>query len=328
MCFSCLLGLFFFLRVGQIVLMLRRTFVVRGGGAAKGKPAPNLPEWAFKRKTHLHVMLDEVAVFLKGSGLAIAKAADRLLGYQPKETLHRLPRLLSVWGKRPQIQDNVFVAPSALITGDVRVGRKNYIGYNAILRAEEGQTIHLGESCNVQEKAILTGSCTVGKWSTIEPMAIIDSADIASCSFVGASAIVMRGARMESNTMLGAASVLQAGAVIPSGEIWSGNPAQKIGTMTETEKESIIKAAKHMVILSIEHRDSWQLTWEEVENIRQAREHWARFSEHNREHRVKPFYIKEPPRPNRKLPGRRSPYDVYEGENKPPLMESSHPGHH
>lgn len=273
-------------------------------------------------------LLDETSEALRNAGLSIAKAADRLMGYQPKEAFYRLPRLLAVWGKRPQVQDNVFVAPSALLTGDVRVGRKNYIGYNAILRAEEGQTIYLGESVNVQEKAILTGPCTVGKWSTIEPMAIVDSADIASCSFVGASAIVMRGAKMESNTMLCAAAVLQAGAVIPSGEIWAGNPAQKIGRLTDIEKDSIIKAAKHMVLLSIEHRDSWQMTWEEVENIREAREQWARYSEHNREMRIKPFYIKEPPRPNRKLPGQRSPYDKYEGENKPPLMDSSHPGHH
>jgi carbonic anhydrase/acetyltransferase-like protein (isoleucine patch superfamily) len=287
-----------------------------------------LPAWAAPRRTYLTGVLDECAEVMKTSGMMIVKFADRLLAYQPKEKLNRLPRLLSVWGKRPQIQDNTFVAPSALLTGDVRVGRKNYIGYNVVLRAEEGQTIYLGESVNVQEKALLSGPCTVGKWSTIEPMAIVDSADIASCSFVGASAIVMRGAKMESNTMLCAAGVLQAGAVIPSGEIWAGNPAQKIGVLTELEKDAIIKAAKHMVMLSIEHRDSWQLTWEEVENIREAREQWARFSEHNREMRIKPFYIKEPPRPNRRLPGNKSPYEKYEGENKPPLMESSHAGHH
>lgn len=285
-----------------------------------------LPNWAIVRKTTLHEFFDHLSNTLFLAAKVFVKAGDRFIGYRPKEELYRLPRLLTVWGKRPQVMDNTFIAPSALVTGDVRLGRKNYIGYNAVIRADEGQTIYLGESCNVQEKVVMTGSCTVGKWSTIEPMAIIDSADIASCSFVGAGAIVMRGAKIESGAMLCAAAVLQAGAVVPSGEIWAGNPAEKIGILSEDEKTSIVKAAKHMVILSIEHRDSWQLTWEELENIREAREQFATLAQHNREYRVKPFYIKEPPKPTRKVGGKKSPYEIYEGENKPPLTESVHPG--
>lgn len=53
----------------------------------------------------------------------------------PAECLNRIPRIINVHGKRPVILDNCFVAPSALISGDVHLGRKNYIGYNAILRA-------------------------------------------------------------------------------------------------------------------------------------------------------------------------------------------------
>lgn len=294
--------------------------------AAKGKAEP-LPDWALPRRTYLTSLMHMTAAAMQGLGVRIVKKADFFMGIRPKESLYRLPRLLTVHHHRPQVMDNCFIAPSALLTGDVRVGRKNYIGYNAILRAEEGQTIHLGESCNVQEKAILTGNCTVGKWSTIEPMAIVESADIASCSWVGANAIVMRGAKIESGAMLCAAAVLQAGATIPSGEMWAGNPAEKIGVLTEKEKNSIITAAKHQVLLGVEHHDSWQLTWEELENIREARELYAQVTEHNVEIRAKPFYIKEPPRPSRKPQQHHTSYELHEGENKPPLMESIHQGY-
>ena len=290
------------------------------------KPQPPLPAWATRRATFLETVLEEFSVSLKAVGLRVTQFGNRLVGTQPKESLYRLPRLLSVHGHRPRVLDNVFIPPSALLTGDVQVGRKVYIGYNAILRAEHGEQIVLGESSNVQEKAVVTGNTSVGKWSTIEPMAIVESAEIASCSFVGAGAIVMRGAKIESGAMLCAAAVLQAGAVIPSGEIWAGNPAERIGTLTEPEKESIIKAAKHMVLLAVEHRDSWQLTWDELENQREAREALARVSEHNVEVRVKPFYIKEPPRPTRRPTNNRSPYEMLEGENRPPLMEGTMPG--
>ncbi|KAG8343358.1 gamma carbonic dehydratase [Trypanosoma vivax] len=287
-----------------------------------------LPDWAVKKPTKLALALDKFGLKLSAAARKIIRMSDVIMGVQPKEALHSIPRLLTVNNVRPTVMDNVFIAPSALLSGDVRVGRKNYIGYNAILRAETGETIYLGESCNVQEKAVVTGNTTVGKWSTIEPMAIVDTADIASCSFVGAAAIVMKGARMESGSMLCAASVLQSDAIIPSGEMWAGNPAEKVRDLTESEQEEIIKAAKHMVLLAIEHRDSWELTWEELEDQRQAREQFARYAEHNREIRTKPMYIKEPPRPSRKAMGRKTPQEMLDGgEHKPPLMDSVHRGY-
>ncbi|KAG5510062.1 hypothetical protein JKF63_06955 [Porcisia hertigi] len=292
------------------------------------KAPEQLPDWAIKKRTYLSLALDRWALKLQRLATRVITISDRMMGVQPKEELYRIPRLLKVSGKRPTVSDNCFIAPSALVTGDVHVGRKNYIGYNAIIRAEKGESIYLGESCNVQEKAVLTGNTTVGKWTTIEPMAVVESADIASCSFVGASSIVMKGSSIESGAMLCAASVLQSGAVIPSGEMWAGNPAQKVADLTAKEKDDIVKAAKHSVLLAIEHHDSWELTWEEIEDQREAREHFARYAENNREVRIKAMYIKEPPRPNRKKMGRRTPHELVEGtENAPALAESIHQGY-
>ncbi|KAK7200718.1 Bacterial transferase hexapeptide (six repeats) [Novymonas esmeraldas] len=305
-----------------------RSRILRCAPSGAAKLPEQLPDWAIKKRTYLSLALDRWAVKVQRLATKVIRFSDGMMGVQPKEELYRIPRLLKVSGKRPTVKDNCFIAPSALVTGDVHVGRKNYIGYNAIIRAEKGESIHFGESCNVQEKAVISGNTTVGKWTTIEPMAIVDSADIASCSFVGASAIVMKGSSIESGAMLCAASVLQSGAVIPSGEMWAGNPAQKVADLTEKEKEDIIKAAKHSVLLAIEHHDSWELTWEEVEDQRDAREQFARFAENNREVRVKAMYIKEPPRPNRKKMGRRTPQELVDGsENAPPLMESIHQGY-
>ncbi|ORC88622.1 gamma carbonic dehydratase [Trypanosoma theileri] len=287
-----------------------------------------LPDWAIKKPTRLSTALDDLGIRLSKIAKKIIVLGDKMMGIRPKESLYRTPRLLTLNGVRPSVMDNVFIAPSALISGDVRIGRKNYIGYNAIIRAEKDETIYLGESCNIQEKAVVTGNVTIGKWVTIEPMAIVEAADIASCSFIGANSIVMKGARIESGSMLCAASVLQSDAIIPSGEMWAGNPAEKIRDLTEKEKEDIIKAAKHMVLLAIEHRDSWELTWEELEDQRVAREQFARYAENNREIRTKPMYIKEPPRPSRKAMGRKTPQEMVDGgEHKPPLAESVHQGY-
>ncbi|CCW60466.1 unnamed protein product [Phytomonas sp. EM1] len=300
--------------------MFRSRIVRQVSIPAPATPA-ELPEWAIKKKTWLTRYLFWASGRLQRLATHVIKFSDNFMGIQPKESLYRIPRLLKVNDKRPSVMDNCFIAPSAFISGDVRVGRKNYIGYNAIIRAEKDETIYLGESCNIQEKAVVTGNTTVGKWVTIEPMAIVESADIASCSFVGANAIVMKDSQIESGSMLCAASVLQAGAIIPSGEMWAGNPAEKIADLTEEEQEQIIKAAKHMVLLAIEHHDSLELTWEEIEGQREAREAWARATERNRELRAKAMYIKEPPRPNRKQ--KDNPHEISSrSRNAPAFMES------
>lgn len=259
--------------------------------------------------------------FLSGAKLTLGLATKFLrMGRamhinRPPEEMMRMPRLLALDGKRPMVQDNCFIAPSASIIGDVQIGRKCYIGYNAIIRADPGQRIVLGESCNVQEKAVITGAATIGKWTSIEPMAIIESADVAAGSFVGANAVVGRGAIIESEAMLCAGSVLQAGATIPSGEMWAGNPAQCVGQLSEDEKHYIIAAAKHQVLLNIEHHDSLELPWEMIDNMRIARELWAISRSGTQQNRLRPQYVREPPMPYKNRSKSTTPYELVYGNS-------------
>lgn len=305
-------------------MFLQRALLLSG---VKPVIPAELPEWAVPKTTFLTKALTCTGKYLQKCSSSVISLSDKLIGKQPKEDLYRLPRVLKVSNSKPSILDNCFIAPSALVSGNCDIGRKNYIGYNSIVRAEKGEKIVLGESCNIQEKAVVIGNTAIGKWSTIEPMAVVDSAEIASCSFVGAGGIVMKNSKIESGAMLCAASVLQSGAIIPSGEMWSGNPAEKVRDLTEKEKEQIVKSAKHMVLLAIEHHDSWELTWEEIENQRTAREQLARYGEANRELRAKGMYMKEPPRPTRKPMSRRTPHELsHGGENPPVHIESVQAG--
>ena len=273
-------------------------------------PPHELPDWAkVEHKTRWVKAWDATHVRLFRTATKLLKIGEAIKG-QEKEDIYKVPRLIQWEGKRPQIYDNVFVAPSAHIIGDVIVGRKSYIGYNAIIRGDTEHTLLIGESCSVQEKAVVIGATTLGKWVTIEPMAIVENADIASCTFIGTGAVVCNGARIESNVMLCAHSVLRAGAVIPSGEIWAGSPAHKIGVLNETERDQMIAAAKHMVLIGIEHRDSWELGWDELDSIREAREAFALMNMNTFEFRIKAMYVREPPRPDLKGQTRPSPREI------------------
>lgn len=255
-------------------------------------------------------------------GVALVKFGDKFMGTRPRELLYRMRRVVPCEGIRARIRDNCFVAPSALLFGDVALGRKATVGYNSIVRGEQG-AVNIGESACINDKAIVVGPANIGKWTTIDPMAVIDKADVASCSMVGAASIVMPGARIESNAMLCSASVLLAGATIPSGEIWSGNPAEKLGDLSDEEKAFIVKAAKHMVFLNVEHRATWELTFEEIQNYRIARETWAQWADQSWEFRSRPFYTRHGPRHS----GRQtvSPLEMMQGRLDAAGVESMQP---
>jgi len=57
-------------------------------------------------------------------------------------------------GRRPQVADSAYVAPTAVLCGDVRVGADSRILFGAVLTAETG-TIAVGERCIVMENALL-----------------------------------------------------------------------------------------------------------------------------------------------------------------------------
>ena len=59
-------------------------------------------------------------------------------------------------GRRPQVDDSAYVAPTAVLCGDVRVGAGSRILFGAVLTAETG-SIEVGERCIVMENALVRG---------------------------------------------------------------------------------------------------------------------------------------------------------------------------
>uniref|UniRef100_A0A7S1PL05 Uncharacterized protein n=1 Tax=Neobodo designis TaxID=312471 RepID=A0A7S1PL05_NEODS len=266
-------------------------------------------------------MYEKTAVTFKHIAYKLVKLSNRMLKSYPKEQLYRLRRIVKFGDHRPVVRDNCFIAPSAVVIGDVVVGRKATVGYNAIVHGDSG-AVRIGESACLNDKSIVNGPARIGKWTTIDPQAVVDQADVASCSFVGSKSVVGKGARIESGAMLCAASTLKPGTVIPSGEIWSGNPAMKLGTLTDTEKGYIIKAAKHMVLLNLEHTATWEVTYEDHEDVRLARETWAQWAHGQLEVRIRPYYSRAGPKDTGRF--NKSPLEALQGRIDGGMFESQH----
>ncbi len=158
----------------------------------------------------------------------------------------------------PKIHDTAFIAPSASIIGDVKIGKDSNIWYGCVLRGDVNN-IKIGERTNIQDGTVIHVTTDfqgtyIGDDVTVGHNAIIHACTLEDLSFVGMGACVMDGAVVESNAMLAAGALLTPNKSIPSGELWAGSPAKYMRDLTEKELDYIKWSAPHYVELGREHK--------------------------------------------------------------------------
>ena len=131
-------------------------------------------------------------------------------------------------GKRPTVHPDAYVAPTAVLIGDVEIGASASVWFGAVLRGDEAQ-IKVGDGANIQDNAVI--HCAHNLPTVIEQNASVGhSAQLEGC-VVEQGAVVGMGATMLQRSRLGAGSLLAAGAVlgegseIPPGHMAAGVPA-------------------------------------------------------------------------------------------------------
>jgi carbonic anhydrase/acetyltransferase-like protein (isoleucine patch superfamily) len=138
-------------------------------------------------------------------------------------------------GKRPAVPDSAYVAPNAVVCGDVTLGPDTRILFGAVLTAEGGP-IELGERCIVMENAVVRGREThpvvVGDHVLVGPHAHVNGAQIEREVFLATGVSVFPGARVGhgSEVRIGAVvhvnSRVPSGTTVPIGWIAVGDPAE------------------------------------------------------------------------------------------------------
>ena len=142
-----------------------------------------------------------------------------------------------VRGHTPAIGENTFLAETAVILGDVTIGRDCSIWYNAVLRGDVNKII-IGDRTNIQDGVVLH---TLYDGSPHPSQTIIGS-DVS----VGHNAVI-HGARIGDNCLIGMGATLLDNAVVPSGciiaanSVYAGVPAKKVKEVTPQQREEIIR---------------------------------------------------------------------------------------
>ena len=155
------------------------------------------------------------------------------------------------------IDESVFIAPGAAIIGDVRIDAHSSVWYNAVLRGDM-DSISIGPRTNVQDGAVLHvdagAPCLIGAGVTIGHRAVVHGALVEDDVLIGIGAIVLSGARIGHDSIIGAASLVTGRSVIPPRSMVLGVPGRVVRQLTDDEMQSIRAAAEHYVQHSAAYR--------------------------------------------------------------------------
>lgn len=150
-------------------------------------------------------------------------------------------------GKRPQIAEDTFIAPTAVIAGDVIIKSGANIWFGAILRGDENQII-IGERSSIQDNVVIHVSvenpAIVGPDVTIGHAVVLEACRIEAGALVGMNATVLDGAVVGERALIAAGSVVRENQVIPANTLAAGVPAQIKGPMSEAAREHVATATE------------------------------------------------------------------------------------
>jgi carbonic anhydrase/acetyltransferase-like protein (isoleucine patch superfamily) len=131
-------------------------------------------------------------------------------------------------GKRPQIGQNVFLAPTAVVIGDVEIGDGASVWYGVVLRGDEGRIV-IGRGSNVQDNSVIHTTpmfpTILHEDVTIGHGALLEGCTVARGAVVGMGAIVLHQAVVGEQAMVAAGSVVTPGTTIPPRTLAAGSPA-------------------------------------------------------------------------------------------------------
>jgi carbonic anhydrase/acetyltransferase-like protein (isoleucine patch superfamily) len=132
-------------------------------------------------------------------------------------------------GKRPRVDPSAFVAPTAVLIGDVEVGPQSSIWFGAVLRGDNGP-IRIGARTSIQDNAVVhvseDGATMIGDDVTVGHAAVMEDCDIKRYALIGSNSTLLNGCTIGEGALIAAGSVVGERAEIPPSVVAAGAPAK------------------------------------------------------------------------------------------------------
>jgi carbonic anhydrase/acetyltransferase-like protein (isoleucine patch superfamily) len=138
--------------------------------------------------------------------------------------------------------DDYFIAPSAVVIGNVRLDRRASVWWNAVVRGDN-EPIHIGENSNIQDGCILHTDIDfpliIGKNVTVGHGAILHGCVIGDGSLIGIGAVVLNGVKIGRGCIIGAKALVPDLKQIPDSSVVMGTPGKIVREVTDADRAMI-----------------------------------------------------------------------------------------
>jgi carbonic anhydrase/acetyltransferase-like protein (isoleucine patch superfamily) len=164
--------------------------------------------------------------------------------------------LLAFEDKEPQVADDAFIAPTAVLIGDVVVGEGASVWFGAVLRGDFNSII-VGAGTSVQDNSVIHTNedlpTTIGSNVTVGHLSLLEGCEIEDGAVIGMGSIVLNRARVGRRAMLAAGSVVKEGGEIPPEVLAAGVPAKVRKSLEGSSSEWVEMAAREYQSLRLKY---------------------------------------------------------------------------
>lgn len=156
--------------------------------------------------------------------------------------------LYALGESQPVLSRRHFIAPDAVLIGNVTIGEDVSIWFNAVIRGDNAAIV-IGQGSNIQECSVLHVDegipLTIGKDVTVGHKVMLHGCTIGDGSLIGMNAVVLNNAVIGKNCLIGANALVTEGTVVPDGSLVLGSPAKVIKPLSDAALEGLPKAAQN-----------------------------------------------------------------------------------
>ena len=146
--------------------------------------------------------------------------------------------------------ENYWIAPNAIVIGDVTLGVNASIWFRSVVRGDNEQII-IGTNSQIQDCCVLHADpgfpLTIGNQTSIGHMVMLHGCFIGHKTLVGIGAVILNGAKIGNNCLIGARTLITENKEIPDGSVVMGTPGRVIRKVTSEDKKLISYPARHYV---------------------------------------------------------------------------------
>lgn len=154
--------------------------------------------------------------------------------------------------KTPQLppQGEYWIAPGAVVVGDVILGRNASVWFGAVVRGDN-DPISIGENSNIQDGSVLHSDpgapLSIGRDVTVGHLAMVHSCDVGDNTLIGIGAVILSRAKIGKNCLIGARALIPEGKEIPDNSLVVGSPGKVIRQLEPHQIAFLTASAQHYV---------------------------------------------------------------------------------